>query len=61
MSDTITLNGVNVSANFMERGSVYTAMYIIPVKKGDKIQISLTATTSAGYDIATAYFMAITK
>lgn len=57
-SETITLNGAKKTSSFTEsaaRSSI--SMYKIPVKKGDKIKIVLSATNTGNYDIFVAYFM----
>lgn len=61
-SNRVTLNGAEIQPSFAETGSgTYDIFYNIPVKKGDIIEVFLSATNSANYNIHTAYFMAKTK
>ncbi len=60
--DTITLNGTKITPMCQKSASgEYTALYNIPVKEGDDIKLSLSATNVANYNIATSYFMIIIK
>ncbi len=62
MNDSLTVNGKRLSPNFTKTASgVYASFYNIPVKKGDSIKLSLSASNIANYTIATSYFMAIAK
>ena len=61
-SNRVTLNGAEIQPSYTETGNgTYDAFYNIPVKKGDKIEVALSATNIANYNIHTAYFMAKTK
>jgi len=61
-SDLITLNGTKITPTHQKSASgSYIALYNIPVKEGDNINLSLSATNVANYNISTSYFMAIIK
>lgn len=61
-SDLITLNGTKITPTHQKSASdVYIALYNISVKEGDNINLSLSATNTANYTIASSYFMAIIK
>ena len=61
-TETIALNGTKISPNFTKSaGHSSTSLYNIPVKKGDNINLSLSATNTANYEIFVSYFMTTIK
>lgn len=62
-TNVVTLNGATqaptyVKSNFSGR---YAAVHIIPVKKGERVNVSLTSTNVANYNISASYFMLFCK
>ncbi len=62
MTSTVTLNEVEVTPTVYHTASnTYIALYSIPVKENDNIQLSFTATNTANYTIVCSYIMVIVK